>query len=259
MRKPPADLNIVRRFFDRWEPFEDTRRQISDDLKELFAEAKAEGLNPKALRSAFKEQYRVENQTGDEAEKRLADGADFDLYLSALARMRESDDDFDPETGEIIEQELPADIVSQENTVGGPTAEGTDLASSADTESLTKATTGNADNSTASAVTSAEDRNHPEHVGTGEASRLSDGGGTVASNSEPGDGVPGANPSMASEPATGEASAPASPVVPSAADNARKIRPFCLHADDLTKCGGYGRVHCRPCLKAHADAEGMAA
>jgi len=64
---------------------------------------------------------------------------------------------------------------------------------------------------------------------------------------------------MASEPATGEASAPATPVVPTAADNARKIRPWCLHADDLTKCGGYGLVTCHPCLKAHADAEGIAA
>ena len=46
---------------------------------------------------------------------------------------------------------------------------------------------------------------------------------------------------------------------PTAADNARKIRPWCLHADDLNKCGGYGRVHCHTCLKAHADAEGLAA
>jgi uncharacterized protein (UPF0335 family) len=103
-RQVPSDLNIVRRFYDRWEPFEDTRRQISDDLKELFAEAKAEGLNPKALRSAFAEQYRVEHQTNDEAQKRLNDGTDFDLYLSALARVRESDDETPPAS-----QEQPAD------------------------------------------------------------------------------------------------------------------------------------------------------
>jgi uncharacterized protein (UPF0335 family) len=121
MRQPPSDLNIVRRFYDRWEPFEDTRRQISDDLKELFAEAKAEGLNPKALRSAFAEQYRVEHQTSDEAKKRLNDGTDFDLYLSALARVRESDDETPP--------------ASQDNG-GGPAETGTDLDPvSADTES----------------------------------------------------------------------------------------------------------------------------
>lgn len=44
-----------------------------------------------------------------------------------------------------------------------------------------------------------------------------------------------------------------------AADNARKIRPWCLHADDLSKCGGYGKTHCHSCLKAHADAEGLSA
>lgn len=47
--------------------------------------------------------------------------------------------------------------------------------------------------------------------------------------------------------------------IPTAADNARSIRPWCLHADDLTKCGGYGRKHCHPCLKAHADEVGDAA
>jgi len=281
MRKPPTDLNIVRRFYDRWEPFEETRRQISDDLKELFAEAKAEGLNPKALRSAFKEQYRVENQTGDEAEKRLADGADFDLYLSALARVRESDDDFDPETGEIIEQELPADIVSQENTVGGPTAEGTDLASSADTESTAasqkRAQTatgvgtggdnlGPASRSSAEAKTGVpaerETASDDQGQAPGDGQSQHNSGVRVAAvdtNSEPGKGELGETPSMAQRQATGEASAPASPVVPTAADNARKIRPWCLHADDLTKCGGYGRVHCHPCLKAHADEVGEAA
>ncbi|MGN6118038.1 MAG: GapR family DNA-binding domain-containing protein [Nitrobacter sp.] len=116
-RQVPSDLNIVRRFYDRWEPFEDTRRQISDDLKELFAEAKAEGLNPKALRSAFAEQYRVEHQTSDEAKKRLNDGADFELYLSALARVREDDDETPP--------------ASQDN--GGGPAETVDLTVSADT------------------------------------------------------------------------------------------------------------------------------
>jgi hypothetical protein len=29
--------------------------------------------------------------------------------------------------------------------------------------------------------------------------------------------------------------------------------------DDLTKCGGYGKVHCTDCLKAHADDVGLTA
>lgn len=59
---------------------------------------------------------------------------------------------------------------------------------------------------------------------------------------------------------TGEGeAAPAVLPTNSAADNARKIRPWCLHTDDLTKCGGYGRQHCHTCLKAHADEMGEAA
>ena len=100
-RRPPADLNIVAAFYERWAPHEDKRRQIADDHKEMFAEAKAKGLNPKALRKAFAEQYRVENQTNDQAEKRAANDTDFELYLTALARVREDAEEFDPETGEI--------------------------------------------------------------------------------------------------------------------------------------------------------------
>lgn len=44
-----------------------------------------------------------------------------------------------------------------------------------------------------------------------------------------------------------------------AALNALKLRPYCLHADDLTQCAGVGKKHCAMCLAAHADAEGMSA
>jgi hypothetical protein len=224
-----------------------------------------------------------------------------DAYTKAIetglsSRVREGNPEHDPETGEIIEQELPADIVSQENTVGGPTAEGTDLASSADTESTAAGKDRHGLNVSGStpagpdapmqagrAVATAEPTQGPSGTRSGyrappvdtqparkggspdsHVTEAADASAAAplpgeAQHTEPGDGVLGANPSMASEPATGEASAPASPVVPSAADNARKIRPFCLHADDLTKCGGYGRVHCHPCLVAHADEVGEAA
>lgn len=100
-RRPPSDLNIIASYYARWEPYEAQRRDIARDLKELFAEAKSNGLNPKSLRAAFAEQYRVENQTSDEAEKRATNDADFELYLSALARVREGDEGHDPITGEI--------------------------------------------------------------------------------------------------------------------------------------------------------------
>lgn len=39
----------------------------------------------------------------------------------------------------------------------------------------------------------------------------------------------------------------------------KPLRPYCLQMHDLTKCGGYGKVHCHECLVAHADAEGLTA
>lgn len=103
VRRPPSDLSVIARLYERWSPFEDKRREISDDLKALFAEIKAEGLNPKAARAAFAEFYRLDHQTADEADKRALNDADVELYLAALARVREGEPDADPETGEIVE------------------------------------------------------------------------------------------------------------------------------------------------------------
>lgn len=44
----------------------------------------------------------------------------------------------------------------------------------------------------------------------------------------------------------------------SKADQIRRLRPHCKHADDLENCGGRGKQHCRPCLKA-VEEEGDAA
>lgn len=53
--------------------------------------------------------------------------------------------------------------------------------------------------------------------------------------------------------------APPVDTIPTAADNARRLRPFCQHADDLNKCPGMGKRHCTECLKIQADADGVAA
>lgn len=121
-RRAPSDLNIIATFYERWAPHEDRRREIADDHKEMFAEAKASGLNPKSLRKAFAEQYRVENQTTDQAEKRATNDGDFELYLSALARVREDDDEDEPEhdaDGVIIEPQ--AQPVQTGPRFGSPT------------------------------------------------------------------------------------------------------------------------------------------
>lgn len=92
-RRVPTDLTMLARLYEIWEPQEDARRQISEDLKELFAEAKGNGYNPKALRKAFAERYRLDHQTDEQALKANQTDEDTELYLSALARVRESDAD----------------------------------------------------------------------------------------------------------------------------------------------------------------------
>jgi len=76
--------------YDEWEREETARRQQSDRLKELFKRAKDEGYNAKALRRAFAERYALEHFTGEKLQKREQDASDVDLYLTALAGVREA-------------------------------------------------------------------------------------------------------------------------------------------------------------------------
>ena len=90
MNRPP-ELDRLGSFYDRWQRMETERRILSTDLKELFAEGKGNGFNPKALRKAFAEQYRLENEDADKASKRQETDADVELYLTALARVHVSE------------------------------------------------------------------------------------------------------------------------------------------------------------------------
>lgn len=90
MNRPP-ELSMLGAIYDRWQRMETDRRELSTDLKELFAEGKGHGFNPKALRKAFAEQYRLENEDADKASKREQNDADVELYLTALARVHERD------------------------------------------------------------------------------------------------------------------------------------------------------------------------
>ncbi len=67
--------------FARWRNLEDEKGRIAEDSKELFAEAKGNGYEPKALRLAFRLQMKAdEPQTdADKATQALAE-----TYLAAL-------------------------------------------------------------------------------------------------------------------------------------------------------------------------------
>ena len=100
----------IRGIYDEWEREEVARRAQSDRLKDLFKRGKDEGYNPKALRQAFAERFALEHFTGEKLQKRERDASDVDLYLAALAgvRTREIIEEFDAETGEILDNSSTA-------------------------------------------------------------------------------------------------------------------------------------------------------
>lgn len=72
----------LRSIYERWDRLEDEKGSIANDLKDLFAEAKSNGFNPKALRAAFR--YVAKRKDAAEREKMDGDEADFDIYVSKL-------------------------------------------------------------------------------------------------------------------------------------------------------------------------------
>ncbi len=67
--------------FSRWRSLEDEKARIAEDAKELFAEAKGNGFEPKALRLAFRQAAKADEpmSDADRATQQLAD-----VYLNAL-------------------------------------------------------------------------------------------------------------------------------------------------------------------------------
>lgn len=104
MSETVAD-DLLRSFFSRWQRLQEEKKTISDDLKELFAEAKGMGFDTKAMRAVFRE------EAGDKLAAEEFD-AICDLYRSSLRGLRahparharEIIEEFDAETGEIHEQ-----------------------------------------------------------------------------------------------------------------------------------------------------------
>ena len=72
-----GDNSQLKTILERINRLEDTKKEISDDIRDLYAEGKSNGLNPKALRVI------VRKQRAD-AKKAAELQADVDAYLSAL-------------------------------------------------------------------------------------------------------------------------------------------------------------------------------
>ncbi len=67
--------------FARWRNLQDQKAAIAEDSKELFAEAKGAGFEPKALRIAFAAALEADKPVSD-TDKATQDLAD--VYLEAL-------------------------------------------------------------------------------------------------------------------------------------------------------------------------------
>ena len=80
----------LRAFIDRIERMEEEKKAISDDIKEIYAEAKGNGFDTKVLREII----RIRKQ--DHAE-RMEQEALLELYMSALGMMFKPSDGADVE------------------------------------------------------------------------------------------------------------------------------------------------------------------
>lgn len=67
----------VRQLVERYGRLEDEKRGISDDMKDVRAEAKARGYNPKMI-------VRLEKEVRADKEKRALERAEWETYLAAM-------------------------------------------------------------------------------------------------------------------------------------------------------------------------------
>ena len=72
--------DLLAGFYRRWEHLEEEKAALSADLRELFAEAKGNGFDTKALRAAFRRVAQAGDAAADEHEALV------DLYVTSLTR-----------------------------------------------------------------------------------------------------------------------------------------------------------------------------
>lgn len=73
----PAAPEMLRQFIERIERLEEEKAQLLADIREVYAEAKGHGLDPKIMRQVVK-------LRGMDNQERLEQDATLDLYRSAL-------------------------------------------------------------------------------------------------------------------------------------------------------------------------------
>ena len=220
----------IKAFVERIMRMREEAKAINDDIREIYAEAKANGFDKTVLGKIV---IHVERRSKDNV-KMLEAQALFDLYLDA----------FDGATGTVVATHTHETALSSEAFVRKMRDEEWP---DRQAEPAIAADQGGEGEPGHGTILPAEpiDREEEGSLDTGH----------LSSGQRPeGDPV---NPEAGAVIDVGAGESPAT--LHPAALNALKLRPYCLHADDLTQCAGVGKKHCAMCLAAHADAEGMSA
>ncbi|ASQ03632.1 DUF2312 domain-containing protein [Sinorhizobium meliloti] len=244
-------------YFRRWERLEEDKKQIAEDLKELFGEAKALGYEPKAMRIAFREKAKEDSETDNDRELRAV----VDTYLDALngssratrAYARENIEKFDREgraklrTSEamddnkafsaelvaagLISEEAHAENIALSNAVAMKLGAGV----------IDPETGEILDDQTEIATASQGGTASPSPDAELSSAGANAGGEDVESSAERARNA-ATNVTNAAESVTAGETATNSTAKPKSA-----LRPNCRNPE---ACGGYGSNHCHTCLKA---------
>lgn len=287
----------IKSFFQRWERLEDEKKQISDLLKDLFAETKGFGYDTKALRAAFRRKVKEDLDNPADAEFEAV----VDTYLNAInapsiatrdarMRVREKIDEFDPITGEFVE-ETPAATYTAVGSGAGSAAPLRDPVANVEEDAADESAAVSGD--PASRASEDSERQRASMVGFADDCRTGGKEQSAAAAAPVGDaaaeahGIPDTNFEIAPA-AHGEAEAPSVERVSPQADEAttgsaaantggghvnaqenaatqragalvkpapahKPLRPHCRNPGE--HCGGYGTNHCHSCLRASKEAE----
>ena len=209
----------LRAFFERWQRLEEEKKTLSDDLKELFAEAKGVGYDTKAMRAVFRDMM------ADSVEREEAE-AIYDLYWGALNGRAHPAPAPARAHVEIIEEFPPsADHVSP------PARNRKSGSESANTEN---------DHVDRSAARAAPDKgNATGGVGSQVSfDKTIDRNASLAARE--GEEAAALIPEPDFEPLT------------FLTRQDKPLRPHCLSPEN---CGGYGKIHCYRCTVAAAGSE----
>ncbi|TBF08696.1 DUF2312 domain-containing protein [Rhizobium ruizarguesonis] len=262
----------IKSFFQRWETLEAEKQQVADLMKDLFAEAKGFGYDTKALRAAFRLKAKQDLDSLADAEFE----AIVDTYMSALnaptvqardARMRtrENIEEFDPITGEFVDDTNAPERPSHNDEPSpeeGPQAEASPAGTGAgmlagregrhegEATSVGLPTNSQSDDDAIAAVNGKAGLANVADVEPSSSGQFDPTEDRKEDHSL--DGNAGANTGGRHVTAQAHRAATAGALV-QVAPATKPLRPHCRNPGE--RCAGYGSTHCGSCLRAAREPE----